>query len=528
MGSSRKLGEVAKVGSKQRPKGYVFAGTINRVEQWVSPEEWEKHPKNSRSKLQIPKPADTYNAPVSTHKPAVKSTSPLRVDRVNKNRLRIWDPVKTLLQEREMEYAGRVEIIRNDMSDLEELAVAEDNSELRKQIRRGRSALVSEPGYTLENIIYNSTNPEQAVTNIYNWEDNQRTISRPAPHMEAHHPSAIGAFEAQTRNMHMQEIRATQRNLTGRGYHLGSEAHGFMPLSKPAHTTGGTNWGTDFAHVGVDGTPDTRRFIPEQPFPKGTTPSQAADLIKPSLDEQLVLNNKAWNHPAEAAMRRYVEEVYGIPVQWQLPLDKKTLETQKTAIGKAGIKNTGSISTAFANGFAEGKTYSQVAETLNPKVVSSAVSNYGVPKQALAALGFLPAVGVLLDAGDSVAGTHQAITGKTAGDRLAGTFQAISGVSGLASLSPAAPIAAPVSMVSGALAIATQRRADMDKPKSKPLYGAPVTARIVPTAPPKSKPVGNGKGGVSKPVGVKAKSANKPLNLINEGRWFLKQLGIKI
>jgi hypothetical protein len=161
---------------------------------------------------------------------------------------------------------------------------------------------------------------------------------------------------------------------------------------------------------------------------------------------------------------------------------------------------------------------------------ATAATQYGVPSKALAALGFLPAVGALLDAGDSFAGTQQAITGKTEGDRLAGTFQAIGGVTGLASLSPLAPVAAPVSMAANALAIATQRRADMDKPKPpKPLYGAPVTARIVPTAPPRSKPVGNGKGGVSKPKGGSSKPTNKPLNLGNEARyWGRRLLGIKL
>jgi hypothetical protein len=158
----------------------------------------------------------------------------------------------------------------------------------------------------------------------------------------------------------------------------------------------------------------------------------------------------------------------------------------------------------------------------------------------------LPVLGSLFDAGDSIAGTHQAITGKSKGDQLAGVFQAIGGVSGLASLSPAAPVAAPISMAANGLAILTQRRADMDKPKApKPLYGAPVTARIVPTTPPRSKPIGNngpsrpnskpignGKGGVSKPVGGKPKPANKPtnkpLNLGNEARyWGRRLLGIR-
>jgi hypothetical protein len=88
-------------------------------------------------------------------------------------------------------------------------------------------------------------------------------------------------------------------------------------------------------------------------------------------------------------------------------------------------------------------------------------------------------------------------------------------------------------MAANVLGIATQRRADMDKPKTpKPLYGAPVTARIVPTTPPRSKPIGSGKGGVSKPVGGKPKSANKPnnkpLDLGNEARyWGRRLLGIK-
>jgi hypothetical protein len=83
-------------------------------------------------------------------------------------------------------------------------------------------------------------------------------------------------------------------------------------------------------------------------------------------------------------------------------------------------------------------------------------------------------------------------------------------------------------MAANGLAIATQRRADMDKPVYKPLYGTGRVASIVPTAPPRSKPVGNGKGGVSKPVGGKPKPANKPLNPVNEVKWGLKKLGIRL
>jgi hypothetical protein len=205
------------------------------------------------------------------------------------------------------------------------------------------------------------------------------------------------------------------------------------------------------------------------------------------------------------------------------------------ALAKAGLERRGvsTFAQAPANAAPVRSSY------VDPKVLAAqrraqaeaarvAAARYGIPPKALAALGFLPVVGALFDGGDALAGTHQAITGETRGDRLAGTFQAIGGVSGLASLSPLAPVAAPVSMVANGLAIATQRRADMDKPVHKPLYGTGRVASIVPTAPPNSKPIGNGKGGVSKPVGGTPKPANKPFNPINEGKWFLKQLGIKL
>jgi hypothetical protein len=155
--------------------------------------------------------------------------------------------------------------------------------------------------------------------------------------------------------------------------------------------------------------------------------------------------------------------------------------------------------------------------------------------KALGVLGFLPAVGPLLDAGDTYAGTQQAITGETGGDRLAGTFQAIGGAAGLASLSPIAPVAAPLSLGAGLLAAATQRRADMDKPKVRHTYTGP-TPTIVPTRPPSSKPIGNngpskpnskpignGKGGVSKPVGDKPKAAPPAPKPIADAMALLKQ-----
>ena len=70
------------------------------------------------------------------------------------------------------------------------------------------------------------------------------------------------------------------------------------------------------------------------------------------------------------------------------------------------------------------------------------------------------------DALSTYAGTGQAIKEKDPLRKVAGGLEALSGVSGIASLTPAAPVAVPVSLLSGSVSVALNYAADL---KDKPL-----------------------------------------------------------
>ena len=70
-------------------------------------------------------------------------------------------------------------------------------------------------------------------------------------------------------------------------------------------------------------------------------------------------------------------------------------------------------------------------------------------------------VGFGFDALGTYAGTDQVIKEKDPLRKTAGAFQTLSGVSGLASLTPAAPVAVPVSLLSGGVSLALNYAADL-------------------------------------------------------------------
>ena len=69
--------------------------------------------------------------------------------------------------------------------------------------------------------------------------------------------------------------------------------------------------------------------------------------------------------------------------------------------------------------------------------------------------------GVGFDALSTYAGTGQAIKEKDPLRKVAGGLEALSGVSGIASLTPAAPVAVPVSLLSGGVSVALNYAADL-------------------------------------------------------------------
>jgi len=249
------------------------------------------------------------------------------------------------------------------------------------ELRRARRDLVSEPSYIYEDTISKPpADIEQVHKGVYNAEGRERVAAAPIKGTQAHHQGSVSSVESYLQNMSVDEVRETLDILGEMGYQVGSSKHGFMNLSNAAHTNRAgpyykhvKEWGDDFAHVGGEG-----RFKAPA-LPKGTTPQQAAEAMRPMLDEQRALNAAAWNHPAEQAMRRFSEEVMGAPVDWSLPQGMKNHSVQNKASVEKGL-NASHISEAFAKGFAAGKSYEQIAEELLQGLTNAKPKPKNIPR----------------------------------------------------------------------------------------------------------------------------------------------------
>jgi hypothetical protein len=277
--------------------------------------------------------------------------------RTNKPTTKKIDPVEKLIQEREQDYQGALQIARNDLlakeaelNQIKEAYLAGDervegfeeylNNQI-SQVRRARRDVVSEGSYLFENDLRNQGD---VIKDVNVTEAGQRKVSQPIPGTEAHHPASVSSTESYVQNMSEYEVRRLWDMMKEQGYTVGSLAEGFIPLSKPAHTTGGKNWGPNYAHVGKEGDPDPGRFKGVA-LPKGTTAEQAFMAMKPMLDEQRALNEAAYGHPTEQAMRAAVEREMGKPITWSAS-GAGNLAEQNVAAKAMGINAT-VISKAF-------------------------------------------------------------------------------------------------------------------------------------------------------------------------------------
>jgi hypothetical protein len=268
------------------------------------------------------------------------------------------DRALRLLQEREQNYQQALQIGRNQALDKErhlnrlKVAFQQDGTLVEglddyisnkiSQTRRARRDIVSEGSYMFENDLLNNalgTQPTDLIADVNTTESAARKVSQPIPGTEAHHPASVSSTEALVQNMDEFEVRSLWDIAKKNGYVVGSEAEGFIPLSKPAHTTGGKNWGNDYAHVGKDGQPDPGRFKTE-PLPKGTTAADAWKVLQPILDEQRTLNERAYNHPTEALMRQRAQEAFGGEIKWDAKGDKAALVAQNAQAKAKGINAT--------------------------------------------------------------------------------------------------------------------------------------------------------------------------------------------
>ena len=260
----------------------------------------------------------------------------------------VLDAVDRLLVEREQDYQGALQIARNDLKLREKLLNQaglvglpdqEADTALAKMIsetRRGNRDVVSEGSMLFEDDVRNYAvgNDPTPVNTINNTEGKERKRSQPIPGTQAHHPASVSSTESLVQNMDEYEIRQLWKMASDNGYTVGSQADGFIPLSEPALTTGCKNWGSDFAHVGADGkTMDTGRFKTPA-LPKGTTATQAWGALKNLLDEQRLLNERAYSHPVESRMRADAEATVGKPIEWRGPVTGDRAATNKDAKSK--------------------------------------------------------------------------------------------------------------------------------------------------------------------------------------------------
>lgn len=271
----------------------------------------------------------------------------------NKKPKPIPDRADQLLAEREGDYQAALQIARNDLKlreallnrvksyGLSDQAADDALTKMISDTRRARRDVVSEPGYRLfEDDLRNYAAGlyKDLTKEVLKTESGERKRSQPIPGTHAHHPASVSSTESIVQNMDEEQIRRLWNIAASKGYTIGSHADGFIPLSEPAHLTGGRNWGNDYAHVGVDGTPDPGRF--KRPaLPKGTTAEQAWTTLKPILDEQRLLNDNAYNHPVEARMRADAEATLGRPIEWKGPVTANRA-AQNAEAGSQGVNAT--------------------------------------------------------------------------------------------------------------------------------------------------------------------------------------------
>lgn len=107
---------------------------------------------------------------------------------------------------------------------------------------------------------------------------------------------------------------------------------------------------------------------------------------------------------------------------------------------------------------------------LNPaklqKLQQSIIDFTGGAGKMIPKVGALGAIGAVLDVGGVQAAVQQAQEPMGTRESLATALEGVSSVAGLASLSPAAPIAGPVSMATGAAAMAVRGKAEQKIPQA--------------------------------------------------------------
>jgi hypothetical protein len=443
------------------------------------------------------------------------------------------DRASDLLRIREQDYQSALHIARNDLLFEEdklnkiEQSLLQDGinrpdvleyiSNKRSLIRRARRDLVSEGSNLFENDLLNYQlgiqSQEDITGNTTKTEAGQRSISQAIPGTEAHHPASVSSTEALVQNMDEYEIRKLWGIAKDNGYTVGSLAEGFIPLSKPAHTTGGRNWGSDYAHVGKDGkSPDPGRFK-TTPLPKGTTADQAWTSLKPILDEQILLNERAYNHPFETKMRQQAEQIMGRPLTWRGSSNNKVQRDEAklkginaTTITKSYDRSPGLAKTNFTPGV---DIMTSVGARI-PNALKLGPDRQALKALAIAGLAAPSVLGSAASAAESVGRTQVArdsgnpIDWAQAGLAYASSVGDAAGYTGIG----AVPGEILSTVADGANVLIDSARQPAPRPTYVPTQ-ARVQARTATTS------------AARKQGQMMPKPAAKPLNVVNEANYFI-------
>ena len=300
-----------------------------------------------------------------------------------------------------------------------------------------------------------------------------RTLS-PAPHFTGHHTGGSLASLGPSASVAKPEVlRQALIEVTERGAKLGESGLTWLP--EYAHT-GAINQRLKKLGLSEFDTPGSKFFnahLGDNKF-KGYAVDpvhgfgNVDNLVKSWWDSGVIPQQMLDAQVGIEAASSELNELSKIAKKFNLDIDKNPAEVQKllkknpdllqrvVSAGKTPIiENVPSFEARASLGnLPEAVTKNHLLKDYVRNITKTKAFKVG----AATTFGV---VGFGFDALGTYAGTDQAIKEKDPLRKVAGGFEALSGVSGIASLTPAAPVAVPVSLLSGGVSIALNYAADL-------------------------------------------------------------------